>query len=114
MPKTKKVVKEKSKNKELGTPKGMRDLMNEEYYNFQGFFEKAQEVAHTLGVSLNAVINQNIKEFVNERQVTFTDHPMPNKRTQKLLDRLLADSKANRNFAGPFDTAEEMIKALNS
>lgn len=27
------------------SPKGMRDLMNEEYYAFQGFFEKAQEVA---------------------------------------------------------------------
>jgi histidyl-tRNA synthetase len=29
----------------LMAPKGMRDLMNEEYYAFQGFFEKAQEVA---------------------------------------------------------------------
>ena len=29
----------------LTTPKGMRDIVNEEYYNFQGFFEKAQEVA---------------------------------------------------------------------
>jgi histidyl-tRNA synthetase len=36
-----------SKNKitEVSSPKGMRDLMNEEYYAFQGFFEKAQEVA---------------------------------------------------------------------
>ena len=30
---------------EITSPKGMRDLMNEEYYSFQGFFEKAQEVA---------------------------------------------------------------------
>ncbi|MFA6256744.1 MAG: histidine--tRNA ligase [Candidatus Paceibacterota bacterium] len=35
----------KSKAAELATPKGMRDIMNEEYYAFQGFFEKAQEVA---------------------------------------------------------------------
>ncbi|MSU44656.1 histidine--tRNA ligase [Candidatus Nomurabacteria bacterium] len=35
----------KIKNKEITSPKGMRDLMNEEYYSFQGFFEKAQEVA---------------------------------------------------------------------
>lgn len=35
----------KIKVKELATPKGMRDILNEEYYNFQGFFEKAQEVA---------------------------------------------------------------------
>ena len=31
--------------KDLAAPKGMRDIMNEEYYNFQGFFEKAQEIA---------------------------------------------------------------------
>lgn len=40
-------MKKTSKNKaeEVASPKGMRDLMNEEYYSFQGFFEKAQEVA---------------------------------------------------------------------
>ncbi|MES2023195.1 MAG: histidine--tRNA ligase [Patescibacteria group bacterium] len=31
--------------KDLASPKGMRDIMNEDYYSFQGFFEKAQEVA---------------------------------------------------------------------
>src|SRR3989338_6138219 len=35
----------KAKNAEVASPKGMRDLMNEDYYCFQGFFEKAQEVA---------------------------------------------------------------------
>jgi histidyl-tRNA synthetase len=33
------------KGKNLTSPKGMRDIINEDYYNFQGFFEKAQEVA---------------------------------------------------------------------
>lgn len=35
----------KAQPKEIASPKGMRDIMNEEYYNFQGFFEKAQEIA---------------------------------------------------------------------
>ena len=35
----------KNKLKNISTPKGMRDIVNDEYYNFQGFFEKAQEVA---------------------------------------------------------------------
>lgn len=35
----------KIKMSEVSSPKGMRDLMNEDYYSFQGFFEKAQEVA---------------------------------------------------------------------
>lgn len=44
MKKTKKTNTGKT-NRELATPKGMRDIANELYYNFQGFFEKAQEVA---------------------------------------------------------------------
>lgn len=35
----------KKKSGEISSPKGMRDIMNEDYYSFQGFFEKAQEVA---------------------------------------------------------------------
>jgi histidyl-tRNA synthetase len=35
----------KNMSQEATSPKGMRDLRNEEYYAFQGFFEKAQEVA---------------------------------------------------------------------
>ncbi len=42
------IEKEKGMSKEdikLQTPKGMRDLIGEEYYRYQGFFEKAAEVA---------------------------------------------------------------------
>lgn len=38
-----------TKVKNIASPKGMRDLMNEEYYSFQGFFEKAQEVSMYYG-----------------------------------------------------------------
>ncbi len=44
---TKKPI-DKAMNKEnikLQSPKGMRDLIGEEYYRYQGFFEKAAEVA---------------------------------------------------------------------
>ncbi len=37
--------KEKNKSREILSPKGMRDIMNDEYYHFQGFFERAQEIA---------------------------------------------------------------------
>lgn len=33
------------KNEELQTPKGMRDLISDEFFSFQGFFEKAAEIA---------------------------------------------------------------------
>lgn len=35
----------KKEDIKLQTPKGMRDLIGEEYYRYQGFFEKAAEVA---------------------------------------------------------------------
>lgn len=44
MKKTKKTNTAKG-SKELASPKGMRDISGDIYYNFQGFFEKAQEVA---------------------------------------------------------------------
>lgn len=44
-PAVKKTKEKKSRSQDLTSPKGMRDIMGDEYYYFQGFFEKAQEVA---------------------------------------------------------------------
>jgi len=33
------------KKETISSPKGMRDIIGDEYYNYQGLFEKAQEVA---------------------------------------------------------------------
>lgn len=74
--------------------------------------DEARKTAQALGVSLNAVINQYIKEFVSAREVVFTDHPLPNKKTRMVLDRISADIKAGRNLVGPFDSAQDLIKSL--
>lgn len=53
----------KNKINETSSPKGMRDLMGEEYYSFQGFFEKAQEVAVYYGfkpIETPILENENI------------------------------------------------------
>lgn len=42
---TKSKSRKSKKLKDIQSPKGMRDIMGDEYYAFQGFFEKAQEVA---------------------------------------------------------------------
>jgi len=76
--------------------------------------DEARKTAQALGVSLNAVINQYIKEFVAARQIVFSDHPLPNKKTQKILDEVSADIAAGKNISGPFCTAKEMINHLDS
>ncbi len=44
-----KKVKAVKKSSEVSAPKGMRDIMGDDFYMFQGFFEKAQEVAMYYG-----------------------------------------------------------------
>ncbi|MBP7805168.1 MAG: histidine--tRNA ligase [Candidatus Pacebacteria bacterium] len=48
-PKAKAPAKKAPKQVELAAPKGMRDIIGDDYYLFQGFFEKAQEVAMYYG-----------------------------------------------------------------
>ena len=48
MPMSKEQTK-KVKKEPLASPKGMRDIAGDEYYLFQGFFEKAQEVSMYYG-----------------------------------------------------------------
>ncbi len=76
--------------------------------------KEAQSLAEDLGLSLSTVVNYFLKQFVSERKITFTDHPMPNKATRKLLDEALADIKAGRNMAGPFENVDAMIAHLKS
>jgi histidyl-tRNA synthetase len=45
MPSKKSPEPKKVQNSDLQSPKGMRDIMGKEFYQLQGFFEKAQEVA---------------------------------------------------------------------
>lgn len=47
------------------SPKGMRDIIGEDYYKFQGFFEKAQEVAVYYGF-------KPIETPILEHETTFT------------------------------------------
>lgn len=55
----------KRTQQELSSPKGMRDIIGEEYYKFQGFFEKAQEVAVYYGFT-------PIETPILEHEETFT------------------------------------------
>jgi antitoxin component of RelBE/YafQ-DinJ toxin-antitoxin module len=73
---------------------------------------EARKTAKALGVSLNAVVNQQIKEFVANRQVVFTDYLVPNKKTRRILAMAERDLKRGKNIVGPFDSVDEFIKSL--
>lgn len=55
----------KARSEDIASPKGMRDLMDKEYYAYQGFFEKASEIAVYYGF-------RPIETPVLEREAVFT------------------------------------------
>ncbi len=55
----------KKSTRELTSPKGMRDIVGDDYYKFQGFFEKAQEVSVYYGF-------KPIETPILEHEETFT------------------------------------------
>lgn len=74
----------------------------------------AIEVAKELGLSLSDVINASLRNFIRTREITFSNTPQMTPELEKLIGRVEEDVKHNRNIAGPFYSAEEMDKYLNS
>ena len=74
----------------------------------------AQKIAKNFGLPLSAIVNAYLREFVREKRIVFSEPPMPNAKTRKILDQAIADIKAGKNIVGPFESAEEMDKFLDS
>ena len=71
-------------------------------------------LAKNFGLPLSAVVNIYLREFVREKRVVFSEPPMPNAKTRKILDQAISDIKAGKNLVGPFESAEEMDNFLDS
>ena len=72
---------------------------------------KAQKLAKEMGLPLSTVVNNSLRNFIRERQVTF-NAPMPNKKTIRAIEEARRDIKAGKNLSGPFATASEAIAYL--
>lgn len=75
--------------------------------------KEAQELAKRLGLSLSAIIENNLKTTVRERQVVFKDELIPNAKFARQLRRIERDVKEGKNLSGPFNSYEELERHLN-
>lgn len=75
--------------------------------------QKAQKLAKEMGLPLGTLVNNYLRNFIIDRQAVF-NAPMPNKKTVTAILAARKDIKAGKNIFGPFDSADEMIKSLNS
>lgn len=76
--------------------------------------ENAQRLARELGLTLSDVINASLRNFLRTREVYFSSVPRMTPELEKLLDKVEEDIKNKRNIVGPFSTAEEMDRYLDS
>lgn len=77
--------------------------------------DRARKVAKHIGVPLSMVVNQQLKQFADERRIEFYEPLIPNAKTRKVLDEALRDIREGREdkFSGPFTTSEEMDRHLD-
>ncbi len=74
--------------------------------------KKAQETASELGLPLSTIINNYLKTFVMEKQVTFSAPYVVNAKTAKILDKALKEVQEGKNISPAFNNAKDAAEWL--
>lgn len=77
--------------------------------------DRAQGVARRIGIPLSMVVNQQLKQFADERRIEFYEPLVPNAKTRKILDEALRDIREGRSdkFSPPFTNVKDMDRWLD-
>ncbi len=76
--------------------------------------QDAQKIAQKLGLSLSAVINAYLKQFVRNKAVSFSIVPQMSSELENLLTGVEFDIQRNRNLSGTVTSKTELKKYFNS
>ncbi len=76
--------------------------------------EDAQKLAKDLGLSLSAVVNAYLKQFVRTRRVDFSIAPSMSPVLEKLLGGIELDIKKNRNLSPVMSSKKDIDDRLSS
>ena len=76
---------------------------------------RARSVANKIGIPLSMVVNQQLKQFADDRRIEFYEPLIPNAKTRKVLDAALRDIREGRGdkFSPAFTSIEEMDRWLD-
>jgi len=74
----------------------------------------AQRIAKNLGLSLSAVVNAYLKQFVRNKEVHFSITPKMSLELEDLLGRIEFDIQRNRNISRAFSSKKGLKKHLSS
>lgn len=75
---------------------------------------KAKELAEELGLSLSAIINAFLKQFVRNKSVCFDAVPRMSKKLERNITKAECDLKQGKNISPPFSSPKEIKDYLSS
>ncbi|MCK5026783.1 MAG: type II toxin-antitoxin system RelB/DinJ family antitoxin [Candidatus Pacebacteria bacterium] len=73
----------------------------------------AQKRAKELGLSLSSVVNATLGQFARTGQIELSVAPRMTKHLENIVAEARKEHASNKTF-GPFGSADEMIKSLDS
>lgn len=76
--------------------------------------EHAQKLAEELGLSLSAIMNAYLKEFIRNRSVNFSSIPRMSKELESLLGNVEQDIKVKKNISRKFESPKEAAEYLDA
>ena len=74
----------------------------------------AQKLAADLGLTLSAVVNASLRQFIRDSGVHFSRNYVMTPELEKIIEKARSDRLAGKNISPIFDSAEDLIKSLNS
>lgn len=75
---------------------------------------KARKIAEELGLSLSAVINAYLKQFVRNKSVYFSTTPSMSKELEDILGGIDIDIKRKKNLSGAISNGKTLKRYLSS
>ncbi len=75
---------------------------------------QAQNLAERLGISISAIVNNSLREFVLNKKVVFAEPLTLNIATRKRLDKIIKEIDKGKNLSKSFYTAKDAIAHLKS
>ncbi len=74
----------------------------------------AQKLAEDLGLTLSAIVNASLRQFIRDQGVRFSKTYVMTPELEKTIERAEKDRNAGKNISKVFNSAEELIASLNS
>lgn len=76
--------------------------------------ENAQKVAEELGLTLSAIVNASLKQFIRTREVYFSSVPRMTEELEILINQANKDYKEKKNISPVFASAKDALDYLHS